>query len=98
MKFKVGDKVVVIKTEFTDEEWKGIGEIIIDFKIGDEFEIINVFNYGNINKNQGLRFKNDPTMFAYPSIGFELKNEYKPEVINDDLTYLIEFLRVRGIE
>lgn len=41
-KFKKGDKVRVIKTEATYEEWRGIGKIDVPFEIGDVYNVLDV--------------------------------------------------------
>ena len=97
MKFKEGDIVVVTKTEFTDAEWEGVGKVDVPFNIGDEFEIHKTRDFG---KNIGLEFKEHVNKFWYPSVGFELKSEYEKEIViaDGDLTYIVDFLRAKGIE
>lgn len=64
--FNVGDKVIVIKTEFTDEEWINVGRVDVYFNIGDELTI------SKINKDY-LEFEEKITnCYVYPIAGFKL--------------------------
>ncbi len=76
MKFKVGDKVVVTKIDFTDEEWAYIGRINNELKIGQELKIKRIDE--RPNGNIGLEFVKN--RWLYPSVGFELKSEYKQKL------------------
>jgi len=71
-KFKVGDKIKVIKTEATKEEWKGIGEVDCPFEIGDQFSVLE------INKNDGVRIQTkESNLYYYPKEMFKLvEKEY----------------------
>jgi hypothetical protein len=46
--YKKGDKVRVIKVEFTDKEWIGVGKVPVPFKIGDILTVDHIAeNYVN---------------------------------------------------
>lgn len=94
-KFKIGDKVVVIKTEFTNEEWNGIGEVFINFSIGDEFIVKRLL----VDKAIEIDFI-DNNNYYYPVSGFELVDKLEPIFIStsEDCSYLIEIFNKLNIK
>jgi hypothetical protein len=69
MEFKIGDKVKVIKTEFTEEEWKRIGEVDIPFVIGEVLTIDGI----HFHPSRPLAFKGYANY--YPQEGFVIYNK-----------------------
>lgn len=99
--FKKGDKVIVIKTEFSDEEWKPMGKIYFSFALGDELTVLEQSYH-----HEGVSFKEDSREFWYPPTGFKLKTEieYKNQINMQELmldvlekTYNNKMLRQKTI-
>lgn len=44
--FNIGDKVVVLKTKFSDEEWSCVGKVNVNFKVNDILTICS-FHYSD---------------------------------------------------
>ena len=92
-KFKIGDKVVVVKKVFTDEEWEGVGKIDTPFSIGDILII-------NEAAARWVTFKfNESSSGAYPVSGFEhYLDNIKAKTESEDLTYLANMLEKLDIK
>ena len=102
---KNGDQVVVDRVDFTPEEWLGIGDIGVFFKVGDTLIIDVVAEAGSAGKGWCLRFK-DHIYDAYPICGFsplnktnKKKSEGMESTMLDVLnkTYDNSFLRKRTV-
>ena len=68
--FKKGDRVIAIKTDFTDKEWEKVGRILdVEFNIGDNLEILEIDK-----PSKALLFLGFDCY--YPESGFKLENEF----------------------
>jgi len=68
---KSNDTVRIVKDKFTEEEWKNIGEITPEFKIGDILEIVKI-------NNIWVEFKN--IRWCYPLSCMEKFNNNELEI------------------
>ncbi len=91
MSFKIGDKVIVVKTEFSAEEWIKIGKVDIVFKIGE------VFSVKSIHINDACIKINGKYKCWYPIWCFELYDESIKTVSkhNKQLTRVLKRLKIR---
>lgn len=72
--FKVGDLVEYYK-EPTEKDWKGVGEVRINFKLGDKLVVIGK---GSEKTGSIVVKKNG---YFYPKECFRLVSEREPEFI-----------------
>ena len=84
-KFKPGDKVVAIKTEFTAEEWNNIGPIETYFEKSDVLEVQIAIKNAN---QDGVSFIQNPHHY-FPTCGFKL---YSDIPIIKDYSFIIDKL------
>tara|TARA_R110000868_G_C10365293_1_gene717785 strand:- start:175 stop:465 length:291 start_codon:yes stop_codon:yes gene_type:complete len=71
-KFKVGDKVIVVKDSFTAKEWEGIGKVDVFFKIGDILTIKKQTNHHPHHTHHSQIKFEEEFRFWYPECAIEL--------------------------